>query len=179
MPRRRLMIALTLALGACGQSGEKKSADEVMAEAGELAKPLAGQYRTEVELLEFSVPGLPPAQADKLRSMMGNVASQASTYCLTQAEADKGFEEAIRKMTQGENGLKCAFNKFDASGTRMDAALSCTGQGGLTSQMTIGGTVAPDKSDMRMDVRQKAPMIPGGEMRMGMRMKAQRTGPCP
>ncbi|WP_162935760.1 DUF3617 domain-containing protein [Tsuneonella amylolytica] len=173
------VLAPLFVLAACGSESEPRTAEEVVAEAGKLEKPRPGQYETQVELLEFSVPGLPPKQAEQLRSMMGNVQEKASSYCLTQAEADKGFEDSIRKMTEGTGGMKCEFDKFDAGGGKLDAALSCTGGQGLNSTITIDGTTGAEASTMNVRMAQKAPMIPGGEVVMRMRMDSKRTGDCP
>ena len=169
-----------LALASCGKE-EKKSVtrDEVIAEAGELAQPLPGQYETRVTMLDFSIPGLPDDQAEKIKGMMGNVGNQTSSYCLTPEEAKKGFEESVRKMGQGQGGLKCDFSKFDVDGAKIAAEMTCSGQQGMTSEMKLDGTATTKSTSMRMAMTQKAAMIPGGEMRMEMQMDSRRTGDCP
>jgi hypothetical protein len=178
---RTLTIAVTvLALAACGE--EKKepvTADEVIAQAGELEKPRPGQYETKVEVVDLRIPGLPAAQAERMKSMMGNVSAQANTYCLTQQEADKGFEDSIRKMTEGTGGMKCEFKDFDVDGGRLGAALTCSGQQGISADIALDGTASAEASAMRMEMTQKAAMIPGGEMRMEMKMESKRVGDCP
>lgn len=180
MNRSLAVTALAvLALTACGKEArEPVTADEVVAEAGELAQPLPGQYETKVKLLEFSVPGLPPEQSDKVKSMMGNVGGEASSYCLTPAEAKKGFEESVRKMSQGQGGLTCEFDKFDVDGGKLSAEMTCKGPQGTTSAMQLDGTATSQSTSMHMAMTQKAPMIPGGEMRMEMQMDSRRTGDC-
>jgi hypothetical protein len=169
----------TLALASCGKEDNKPVArEEVIAEAGELAQPLPGQYETKVSLLEFSIPGLPADQADKIKGMMGNVGNQTSSYCLTAEEAKKGFEESVRKMGQGQGGLKCDFNKFDVSGAKVAAEMTCSGEQGMTAEMKLDGTATARSTSMRMAMTQKAPMIPGGEMQMEMQMDSRRTGDC-
>ena len=168
-----------LALGACDKkSDQPRTAEQVVAEAGELAQPLPGQYETKVKLLDFSVPGLPAAQADKIKSMMGNVGGQTTTYCLTPAEAKKGFEDSIRKMGEGQGGLKCAFDTFDVDGAKLAAEMTCTGAQGIQSTMKLDGTATAESTSMHMAMTQKATMIPGGEMRMEMQMDSHRTGDC-
>jgi hypothetical protein len=140
-----------------------------------LAKPQPGQYETTVKLINFSVPGLPPEQADK---MMGNVGDEASSSCLTPAEANKGFEESIRKIGEGQGGLKCEFSKFDVQDGKIDAEMACKGPQGLESNMTLDGTASAQRTSMHMKMAQKAAMIPGGEMHMEMQMDSHRTGDC-
>lgn len=169
-----------LSLSACGsEPGEPKTADEVIAEAGKLEKPRPGQYETTAELVEFSVPGIPPQQAEQLKAMMGKVGGETTAYCLTPAEAEKGFEENVRKMTQGKQQMNCDFARFDVDGDKLDAAMTCKGPQGMTAEVTLAGTTAAEASSMRMTMVQKAAMIPGGEMRMEMQMDAKRIGDCP
>ncbi len=177
---RSLAAVAVLALAACGGEARKPvTADEVIAEAGELEKPRPGQYRTEVELIEFSVPGLPAAQAEQLKGMMGGVSAEGTAFCLTEQEAGKGFEDSIRKMTEGTGGMKCEFADFDVDGGKIDAALSCSGQQGLSAEIALAGTAGAESSAMRMTMVQKAAMIPGGEIRMEMTMNSRRVGDCP
>ena len=128
-------------LPACNKEAkEPVTADKVVAEAGELAQPLPGQYETRVKLLEFSVPGLPPSQADRIKAMMGNVGGETTSYCLTPEEAKKGFDESVRKMTEGQGGMKCEFSRFDVDGGKLAAEMTCNGQQGMTSTLKLDGT---------------------------------------
>ena len=172
-----VLVALTLA--ACGdEAREPKTAEEVVAEAGELAQPEPGHYETRVKILQFSVPGLPQQQADKLKSMMGNVGEETSSFCLTPEEAKKGFEESVRKMSQGRQGLSCQFDEFDVDGGKLAAELTCSGGQGMTATMQLDGTATARSTSMHMVTTQKAAMIPGGEMRIEMQMDSRRTGDC-
>ena len=171
-----LAFASLVALAGCGAK-ESVSADEVIAEAGKLEKPLPGQYVTSVRLIDFSVPGIPPKQADQLKSMMGGVGGQSGGYCLTQAEADKGFEDGIRKMTEG-GAMTCAYDRFKVEGNRLAGALRCTGREGMKSTITIDGTAGREANELHLVMDQNAPMIPGGTMRMELEMASRRTGDC-
>jgi hypothetical protein len=179
--KRSLAIAAlaTIALASCGKEEKKPvTREKVIAEAGELAQPLPGQYETKVTMLDFAIPGLPTDQAERIKGMMGNVDNQTSSYCLTPEEAKKGFEESVRKMGQGQGGLKCDFSKFDVDGPKISAEMTCSGQQGMTSEMKLDGTATARSTSMRMAMTQKAPMIPGGEMRMEMQMDSRRIGDC-
>jgi hypothetical protein len=173
-------LLIALALGACGkESKQPRTTEQVVAEAGELAKPQPGLYDTKVSLLNLSVPGLPADQADRIRSMMGNVGGDPSRSCLTKEEADKGFEESIRKLGQAQGGLKCEFTKFDVNGDKIHADMKCTGPQGMESDMVLDGTASAQQTSMHMAMTQKAAMIPGGEMHMEMQMDSKRVGDCP
>lgn len=179
---RTLLAAAPLAvllLAACGdEPSEPKTADEVIAASQELTKPMPGRYLSSAEMIEFSVPGLPAEQAERLKSMMGGMGSEETSYCLTEEEAEKGFEDAVRKMGEGSNGMTCEFARFDADGSKLDAELACTGPQGMNATMKMDGTMEAEESEMHMEMTQKAPMIPGGEMRMEMRVKSRRVGEC-
>lgn len=180
---RTLIAAAVLAgstmLAACGKEpAAPRTADEVIAEAGKLEQPRPGRYETTVDLIDFTVPGLPKEQANAMKSMMGQASQEASSYCLTEAEARKGFEESIRKMTEGTGQMSCDFDRFAVDGGTLDAALTCSGPQGMTSEIALDGTASAEASAMHMTMVQKAAMIPGGEMRVEMRMNSRRVGDC-
>ncbi len=182
MTRAMIAAASILALAACGGNDKEpaapRTADEVIAEAGKLEQPLPGRYETTVDLIDFTVPGLPKAQAEQMKSMMGRANREASSYCLTDEEAQKGFEESIRKMTEGTGGMKCDFDRFAVDGGKLDAALTCSAPQGMTSDIALDGTASANASSMHMKMTQRAKMIPGGEMQMEMRMTSKRVGDC-
>lgn len=173
-------VGALLAISACSSEPEQpRSADEVIAEAGKLDAPRPGQYETSVEMIDFSIPGLPAQQAKQMKSMMGGMGDQTSAYCLTSEEAEKGFEESVRKMTEGTGEMNCEFGRFAVDGGKLDAALSCKGPQGMNADIDLTGTATAETSAMRMKMVQKAKMIPGGEMRMEMQMNSRRIGECP
>jgi hypothetical protein len=180
MHRPLIAAAALFAIAGCGEEKkEPRTADEVIAEAGKLDAPRPGQYETSVEMIDFSIPGIPAQQAEQMKSMMGGMGGKASAYCLTPAEAEKGFEESVRKMTEGTGGMECEFGRFAVDGGKLDAALTCKGPQGMNADIALAGTAAAETSSMRMKMVQKAAMIPGGEVRMEMRMDSKRIGDCP
>jgi hypothetical protein len=180
MHRIAATAVFVLALAACNKEPAKpKTTSEVVAEAGKLARPEPGMYQTHVQLIDFSIPGMPAAQAEQIRKMMGGVQRQTGSYCLTPEEAKKGFEDGIRKMTEGGNGgMKCSFKKFAVAGGRLDAAMACTGPQGMTSDIAMDGTASSEASSMHMKMDQKSSMIPGGAITMEMKMDSKRVGDC-
>lgn len=180
MHRPFAAAAILFALSACGSDpAEPRTADEVIAEAGKLDTPRPGQYQTSVEMIDFSIPGLPRGQAEQTKSMMGSMGGEASAYCLTPAEAEKGFEESVRKMTEGTGEMECEFGRFAVDAGKLDAALACKGPQGMDADIALTGTATAETSSMRMKMVQKAAMIPGGEVRMEMQMDSKRIGDCP
>ncbi len=168
-----------LVLAACsGGSDEPKSPDDVLMEAENLVKPVPGLYRSDTELVDFDIPGIPPAQAAQIREMAGGLRGSGNNYCLTEAEAEEGFRNMAKRFSEGEQGISCNFTEFEADGSDLDATLKCTGPGGVDASIAMDGTVEPEKSTMRMQMSQKSPAIPGGEMRMTMEVKSERIGDC-
>ena len=170
-------LAAALMLSACGANDTPKTAEEVQGAAARIMKPRAGQYRSTARLIDISVPGLPQAQVDQAKAAFAGAASRARTYCLSQAEVDKGFEEMTRKLGEGVNGAKCSFKKFDASQTTIDAQMNCTGGNGLNAQVAMNGTVAAEKQTMIMNMKQQQPGMPAA-IKMTMEVVNERIGDC-
>lgn len=170
------LVAGALVVSACDKP-QPKSADEVVAEANTLTKPEPGLYATSVKLIDFEIPGLPPAQAEQMRAQFGSMANREASQCLTAAEADAGFERVVRQVGEGVGGMQCVFNRFSADGGTLDAVMACTGPGGIKADITINGTVTRDRSAMTMTMAQQIGAMPGG-MRMQMQFDSRRTGPC-
>lgn len=172
----------TFALAACGDSGSEpdvpQTQEEIADAANSLTKPKAGQYTSSAEVVAFEVPGLPAAQAEQMKEMFSGLAGQEESYCLTQEDADKGFEEAIKQMNEPDDGQKCQFDKFTVDGNQLDARMSCEGSGAGTSTMNMTGTIGEEQQDLTMEVKQESSQIPGGAINITMRVKSRRTGEC-
>ncbi|AKM07856.1 DUF3617 domain-containing protein [Pelagerythrobacter marensis] len=175
-----LVVGGALALAACGnEPDEPKTAEEVIAAADKLVKPRPGLYRSNAEIVDFEIPGISPDQAARMREMAAGLQGEDTTQCLTQEQADEGFRRIVQRLGEGDEGVSCEFSQFDAQGSDLDAALTCSGPGGVSADMTIDGTVEAESSTMRMAMSQKSDAIPGGEMRMTMQVKSERIGDCP
>lgn len=178
--RARLVLTLGIfAVSACSEQSAEKSPEAVIAEGRQIERPVPGLYKTTSELREFSVPGLPAAQADMMRQQFAANANTTSTMCLTKEDAEQGFERMVRQMGELQPGVECAFSEFEAAGTQLDAALNCTGPGGMKMATTMNGTVEPEQSDMTMSMKNSSSMMPGVEMTMVMHTASQRIGECP
>ena len=140
--------AALLALAACDKPDKgPKTLDQAKAEARQMERPDPGEYRQTTKITRFDVPGAPKAMVDRIRTMMEGQGGNL-TYCLTQADSDKGFEEMFKKVGQGE----CKYDRFDATANTIDALLVCqSGQGG-TARMAGPGTGASTVSRGTGDV---------------------------
>ncbi len=178
----RPIIALAslplLLLAACGSDKGAEappSMEEVREQAAKVKGPQPGLYRSSVKLLEFDIPGLPPQAADQMKQMMTGQKSQVHEYCLSPEDAKGGYEEMIRKGQQGN----CSFDRFNATASTIDAAMTCRMEQGVVASIAMQGETRPDGMKMNMDMEQKSANIPGGRMQMKMQMESQRIGDCP
>ena len=172
------LTAIAIPLAACGSdapdsvdTGDEVSMAEVAARAEASAmKPEPGQYSVSMEVLEVDIPGAPEGAADMMRGMM---AGRTHSYCMTQEDVDKGFEEMARQSQ--ENG-DCTFQRFDIDGGDFDAQMTCNAEGQGTMTMTMKGKGTPTSSEM--DMTMKGNMTGMGDSTIRMKAKHQRTGDC-
>lgn len=167
----------SLALMGCGSEPADTNADgEVsIAEAAARAeasgiKPMPGQYKVTVEVLEVEIPGAPDGMADMMRNAMGG---NSHTYCMTQEDVDKGFEEMARQSQEGQD---CSFERFDIDGGDFDGKMVCNvaGQGSMT--MTMNGKGSETRSEM--DMTMEGNISGMGDMTMRMKTTHERQGDC-
>ncbi|ABC63910.1 DUF3617 domain-containing protein [Erythrobacter litoralis] len=170
--------ALGLTLSACSDSSAPESVEDMADAAASMEKPEPGEYETTTELITFEVPGMGEQEAQMVRGMMEAGMTQATKYCLTEEEAEKGFEEAIREMQSGESKDDCTFERFDVSGNTIDSQMKCDDGAGNVGNIAMTGTVSPTTSDMTMEFDQTSEDIPGGSMKMKVNMKSRKIGEC-
>lgn len=175
--RNRLFIVSLgcLAIAACGsdasgpETGEHMSTEEVVARAeANPIKPQPGQYRASMEVLELTAAGAPQEAIDMMKQMM----SRSFEYCLSEEDAEGGFEEML-KEGQDEN---CGFEKFELEGGDFDAVMSCKGGEEGNIRMSIKGTGTETSSDTTVTMEGGVPGM--GDGKMVMRNKHERIGDC-
>ena len=170
--RQAIAASLALLPAACG--GGAPSDEAILAEAGKLAQPLPGKYRSVTRLTRFELPNASPQEADRLRTLMGGLVPQASEFCLSAAQARDGFAQMLRRSQQGD----CRFARFGADASRLNAEMRCTGAAGSTSTVVMEGEGGARRSRMTLRVDQRAASIPGGELQMELEVSNRRTGDC-
>lgn len=169
------LVAIAM-LTACDSADKPKSPEEVKKEVAKVERPQPGLYRTSSKVVSFEVPGMPPAEAQRMKAMFSST-NQSRDYCLTQEEADKGWEAVTTKLAEGN----CKYDRFEASSGTLDAKLTCeTGQG-MKSTIEMKGTMTSTGSNMTMTMAQAAPQMAGGKdgIRMVAEVSSQRVGDCP
>lgn len=172
-------LAAAFALSACGSSDADQDGDgtitseEAAAETAEGSFPDPGLYKVSVEIEELTYPGMTAGMADQMkRSMSANMAVEE---CIT--ESDR--QDAVKQMAKGaSDDENCTYSKYDLSGGRIDAVMSCKSPDGGTLNYTMAGTMNSTGVDMRMEGGQQS-ADPSQAMTMKMHLKSQRIGNCP
>ncbi len=165
------------ALAACGQSasdsadGGAVAGKDALANAAEAAfqmKP--GKYRTMVTIDRIEIPGMPGGMGDQMKAMLSKAANHES--CVSPEQAARGMEIMKEQMARGQ----CQFDKFEASGGKIDSAFSCKTAEGMQLRAASTGTY----SDTGSTVSAKGEMTgPGGvQMRVEQTMVTERIGDC-
>lgn len=178
---RHALLLLTLpllALSACKKEGaadQSKAPADLAQQAEAMPRPLPGLYRSSAELVSLEAPGLPAGAAAQMKQMMATKVAPHD-FCLTPEDAAKGYEERVKKLAGRPD---CHFDHYSASGGKLDAQLTCTGQQGMRSVMTMAGTMSPQGSDITIGMDQSGAEMPGGAMKMTMHVKSERVGDCP
>lgn len=171
-------LAASLALVACGGSDtveDPANNPEDVAEAlGNLPSAEPGEYTTTGELVEFEVPGMSDDEVQMARGFMATLFSEPQTQCLTQEEADEGFENFISDMGQGNDA--CEMQTFESTGNSFNAEMTCDDGSGNVGEMSYAGEVSSTSMDMTMSVDGTDPDM--GAMRFVVRMQSERTGDC-
>jgi len=169
------LLAIALVLTGCGdKADEAKSPREVAKEAARMERPEPGKYRSTVKVLEFEIPGLPPQQAEQMKRMMQGMGGKDAEFCLTEQDAQGGFEEMVRKTQEGN----CTFRRFDATANTLDAEMTCETAPGAIATIAMKGRTSADRLEMKMEMDQSAASLPGGKVHMKMEMTNERIGDC-
>ena len=166
-------IGLCLALVA-GCKDRQPSDRQVLAEAGKLAKPLPGLYRSTTSLTAFELTGADPQTEDMMRDRFAQVMPQRREFCVTPQAAARGFEDMLRQSQQGD----CEIERFAADKARLSAQMRCRVGPRLTSTVSIEGTGEPNRSHVELEIVQAGPSVPGGSETIGLSVDNVRIGEC-
>lgn len=174
-------IAPVLALAACSSGadsdGDGKITREEAAQEAKSVKLNPGKWENKVEIVDVNLDQskLPPeAQGMKdqmTKSMIGRVTTNSN--CLTPEQAarpDAGF-------LAGPNSDQCDYKKFDLSGGKIDAVISCKGEkDGQSGEFTMDGSYDENSYDMRMVMNVTSGEM--GTMVIKAKSTARRIGDC-
>lgn len=173
-----LALSAALALGACGgDSGADAdgdgeiSMDEMRAEVASAAdsmRPEPGKYSVTMSVVKADIPGAP----QEMQDMMGAMMNRTFEYCLTQEQADKGFEESLSE-SQDES---CSIEKFDLDNGSIDMAMNCEPAQGGNMRVAMTGDVSPTRTDITVVTNGTLPELGAADMEMNM--VQERVGDC-
>ncbi|MEM7780677.1 MAG: DUF3617 domain-containing protein [Pseudomonadota bacterium] len=133
-------------------------------------RPLAGEYRAKITFLSLDVPDAPPQMAD----MMGRMMSFESTYCLTEAEIEEGYQAITNRSMRGDGADDCTYDRYNFTGGQIDAEMTCRVDG-RQMRMTMTGTGSPTSSDITITMAGDFGM---GDGSMKMRARHEWLGAC-
>ncbi|WP_296680729.1 DUF3617 domain-containing protein [Novosphingobium sp.] len=168
-------LVVILALGGCNSSSDTpKTADEVKTEVARMERPEPGMYRTTINVLDVTIPGMDAARAEQMKKLFGTT-SKSTEACLTKAQADKGFEELNKRAAQGD----CRYDNFKADGGRIDARMTCKTGRGMTMTYDMHGTFTSTGSQLKMAFDASMMPMPGRGMHIEAEVKNERIGDCP
>lgn len=128
-----------------------------------------GRWETKIKMTALEMPGMPPELKAAIDSKIGQ--EQTVFQCLTPEEAAK----PSGKFFGAEANEQCSYDKFDTSGGKIDAVMSCKGEQGI-DKATMSGTYTAETYKLAMAVDGAAG--PTGPMNMKMEMKSRRVGDC-
>lgn len=141
--------------------------------AGGTVKREAGNWKTDVKLVKFEMPGMAPEMKEGMGKMLEGASGM--DQCFTQEQVDK--EDIAAELAKGPgNGSECTWTKKDVSGGKIDVAGTCKANG-QTVEMAMAGTMEAKKTDVTITTKGKSP-AGQGEMEMVLQMTSTHTGPC-
>lgn len=156
-------IGALMAVSGCGKSETAASGP---------VKREAGNWKTDVKLVKFEVPGMPAEMKDTMAKAMEGASGMEQ--CFTKEQVEK--EDIAAELAKGPgNGGECTWSKKDIAGGKIDIAGTCKANG-QTVDMTMAGTMEAKKTDVTITTKGKVPT--GGDMEMVMQMTSSHTGPC-
>ncbi|HEV7312803.1 DUF3617 domain-containing protein [Sphingopyxis sp.] len=158
-------ISAALALGGCG-----KSEDKATKPAGTVKRE-AGNWKADVKLVKFGMPGVPDNVKDQLAKQLA--AGRGTEQCLTQEKADK--EDVAGALSKGY-GEACTWNNNQIGDGKIDVAGTCT-QGQQKVELVLAGTLEAKKTGVLVTSKGKSPMG-GGDMEMQMQVSSTNIGHC-
>jgi Protein of unknown function (DUF3617) len=132
----------------------------------------AGEWQVTGTVEEMNIPGLPPEAQAQMKKAMGQTQTTNYQYCLTPEEAKK----PRGKFFSGKDANNCRYDHFTMGGGKIDAAMTCQGQGPGSMNMAVTGTYSPDSYATHVAMNMQG--SPAGSMTMKVRSEAKRIGEC-
>ncbi|MEP3051044.1 MAG: DUF3617 domain-containing protein [Erythrobacter sp.] len=135
----------------------------------DMFRPQPGQYRVTTELANISIPGAPD---EVVRAMSGAMTSTSTEYCMSEEDAERGFEKMAESSQSGDS---CTYSKFDVESGSFSAVMACEQNGG-TMNISIDGTGSETASEMALTMEGNMPGLGDGSMKLNV--SHERIGDC-
>jgi hypothetical protein len=173
-----LLLTAAAALAACNKSPTVKAtnatpeevAKKVQESGADQSMVRPGLWESKVTIEKFDVPGMPPAMATRMKSMMAENQEHGFQTCLTPEDVKKPKEDFFA----GKNN-ECRYDHFTMGGGKIDAVMHC----GKGQTMQMAGTYSPDSYQMQTSMSATADKDDQASgMQMQMRVDARRVGEC-
>ena len=175
-----LSATALLALAACSKPSTNDASVGTAMDANEIAEKVdavklePGEWEATTEVIDAQVSGLPQGvPADAMTRMIG----QRSTFkhCITPEQAAKPSADFMA----GQKDANCNATKFEMTGGKVEAEMSCAvpQQEKASMKIAMTGTYMPDRYDMDMTV-DTANLGNGLSMTMKMKNSGKRLGEC-
>lgn len=180
MNRALLLLPATLAFAGCNSNpsvtAENASVNEVnakLSESGGVSRFLSpGHWDSVTTIRDLEMPGLPPAEAARMKTMLNKPTQNGS--CLTPEEA----KQPAGSFFSGGEDNDCRYDHFTMTGGTVDAAMTCKSEEG-TQAIAFKGNYTSDTFHLDMSTKATgATPGPMSNMTMAASVDAKRTGAC-
>ena len=173
-----VVLACIAALAGCNKSPTvnaknatpEEVAKKVQESGGDQAMVRPGLWESKVTIQKFDVPGMPPAMASRMKSMMAENQEHGFQTCLTPEDVKKPKEDFFA----GKDN-ECRYERFTMGSGKIDAVMHC----GKGQTMQMAGTYSPESYQMQTSMTAAADKDdPASGMQMQMLVEARRVGEC-
>ena len=184
---RALVPCLALTVAACGgestrdsaaATGEVEMRNASVVDVAEQARAASaatrfqpGQWRSTVEVVDVQVPGMPEGMAEQMRQQM--MSRSSVTSCMTEEQSANPSES----LFGGQRG-QCRFDRFSMKAGRVDAVMTCAGDGRAIEAARITMTGTFDATHFETESAIESTGGERGRMSMRSRVKGERIGDC-
>jgi hypothetical protein len=169
-----------LALAACNQgpsvsltnASPEEAAKAIEASGAGQAQMRPGKWESKIEVLEMEMPGMegmPPEFAQKMKTEL--MKARTVSTCMTEDD----LKQRNSKIFTGDKNNKCTFDRYNLSGGKIDAVMTCPGDRG-TMKMQMTGTFAAESYALEQSMDMAGP--DGKNLHSKSRVSGKRIGDC-
>jgi hypothetical protein len=170
---KRLVTIAAITLAGCGGnqvSLKNATAEEVAAataKSGTTVSMRPGQWEITTDSVSVDMPGVPPEAKAMTEKMFGK--GMVVSECRTESDSKPKPE-----FFTGKSGGNCTFEKYEMSGTSIDAVIHCDSSGQKMTQK-VKGSFGAEAFTVDTEMTGAGP---GGQMTIKAKINGKRTGEC-